>query len=322
MPFFLVRNDITKVQTDAIVNAANTALKMGGGVCKAIFMAAGIDAMQKACAELGPIDVGEAVYTPAFNLPAQFVIHTAGPVYKDGRSGEATLLEACYLNSLQLADELHCNTIAFPLISSGIYGYPKQEALKVATQAIQMFLNDHDMVVYLVVFDLSSYQASQKLKIEVQQYLDNEYSAVEDRMLLEVEEQAIVRSDSNIGAPAFLHTLEDLDQMFSTTLLNLIKERGRTEVEVYKKANLDRKLFSKIRTGKGYLPSKRTILALAVALELNLSQTDDLLALAGYTLSRASKFDLIVQYFISNGLYDLFEINEVLFSYDQPLLGS
>lgn len=164
MPFFLVKGDITKMETDVIVNAANTALKMGGGVCGAIFKAAGVQKMHNACAHLSPIRTGEAVYTPAFNLPSKFVIHTAGPIYKDGRSGEAELLEACYLNSLQLADTLQCRSIAFPLISSGMYGYPKEEALDVATKAIQKFLIDHEMDVYIVVFDMDASIGSQKVE--------------------------------------------------------------------------------------------------------------------------------------------------------------
>ncbi|HZK17728.1 MAG TPA: macro domain-containing protein [Clostridia bacterium] len=154
MPFFTVHRDITKMKTDAIVNAANTGLQMGGGVCGAIFRGAGSSELQSACDKLAPIKTGEAVITPGFNLPAKFIIHTAGPVYhrQDPLQSEE-LLRKAYLNSLKLAAENKCTSISFPLISSGIYGYPKDEALRVATGAIQDFLEEQNMDVYLVLFD-------------------------------------------------------------------------------------------------------------------------------------------------------------------------
>ena len=155
MPLTIIQNDITKLSVDAIVNAANTSLQMGGGVCGAIFNAAGAGKLQAACDELAPIKTGEAVITDGFDLPAKFIIHTAGPVYDDGKHGEEELLRSCYINSLRLAVENDCQSIAFPLISSGIYGYPKAEALDVATTAIRDFINEHDINVSLVVFDKS-----------------------------------------------------------------------------------------------------------------------------------------------------------------------
>ena len=183
MAFFLVRSDITKIQADAIVNAANTELLMGGGVCGAIFKAAGVEDLQNACAALAPIDVGTAVHTPAFKLPAKYVIHTAGPIYHDGKHNEERLLSSCYTNSLQLAQQLSCRSIAFPLISSGIYRYPKQEALEVAKRTILKFLEKHDMDIYLVLYDETSYKVSQNLLLKVQQYLDQECYTEPDRVL-------------------------------------------------------------------------------------------------------------------------------------------
>lgn len=168
MPFRLVRQDITKMQVDAIVNAANTALQMGGGVCGAIFRAAGSAELQAACDRLAPIRTGEAVITPGFHLPARYIIHTAGPVYRDGKHGEEELLRSCYLNSLKMAQAHQCKSIAFPLISSGIYGYPKEEALRVAIRAIQDFLAEHDMEVYLVVFDEETFAISERLRGEIE----------------------------------------------------------------------------------------------------------------------------------------------------------
>lgn len=342
MPFTIVRQDITKMKVDAIVNAANTDLQMGGGVCGAIFKAAGAAQLKAACDKLAPIKTGEAVITPGFNLPAKFVIHAAGPVYKDwnGEQNEQ-LLRAAYTNSLKRAIENKCKSIAFPLISSGIYGYPKDEALQVAVSAIQNFLIDHDIDVILVVFDKSAFTISRELLGAVESYIDEHYVGthqIKRRQLLDVERQAIFEANVRVGeynktflddmlvpsdgAPAPLDDLiGNLDEPFSQMLLRLIDAKGKTDVEVYKRANIDRKLFSKIRNNKNYMPSKRTAIALAVALELSLDETDDLLKRAGYALSHAVKFDVIVEYFIANGKYDVFEINEVLFEYDQPLLG-
>jgi len=334
MPFTIVQQDITKMKVDAVVNAANTNLAMGGGVCGAIFTAAGISDMQNAYAVLAPIKTGDAVITPGFRLPAKYVIHTAGPIYQGGKSGEAGQLRSCYLNSLKLAVENKCNSIAFPLISSGIYGYPKQEALSVATSAIRDFLAAHDLDVYLALLDKSVFVVSEKLLGDVEDYIDEHYieryrasrRELQDTIYKIVKEagnidyKASAPIESTVGA-GLDELVDNLDEPFSKTLLRLIDARGKTDVEVYKRANIDRKLFSKIRTGINYTPSKRTVIALAIALELSLDETEDLLKRAGYALSHSRKFDVIIEYFIINGKYDIYEINEVLFKYDQPLLG-
>lgn len=337
MPFTIVRQDITKMAVDAIVNAANTQLQMGGGVCGAIFRAAGAEELRAACDKAAPIKMGSAAITPGFRLPAKYVIHAAGPRYSRwDRERSRELLRSAYLESLKLALEYKCESIAFPLISSGIYGYPKDEALQVAAAAIREFLAEHDMEVYLAVFDKSSFRISGELLGEVESYIDEHYVSTHQakrRLLLEVERLAAADADgwaSNAqcaplaAAPAqgIGELVNRLDEPFSSALLKLIDAKGKTDVEVYKKANIDRKLFSKIRTGKGYTPKKPTILALAVALELSIDETDQLLERAGYALSHAMKFDVIVEYFIINKKYDIYEINEVLFQYDQPLLGS
>lgn len=335
MPFTIVRQDLTKMKVDAIVNAANTELQMGGGVCEAIFKAAGASELQTACKKLAPIQTGDAVITPGFGLPAKYVVHTAGPVYHGGKNAEEEQLRLCYINSLKRAIENKCKNIAFPLISSGIYGYPKDEALRVATGAIQDFLREHELDVYLAVFDKEAFSLSEKLIGEVESYIDEHYVVEHKftrRELLDIEREALGESDIisyNVQSPMQVPTVGtgidelvgSLDEPFSETLLRLIDAKGKTDVEIYKRANLDRKLFSKIRTGKGYTPSKRTAIALAVALELSLDETDDLLERAGYALSHSQKFDVIIEYFIVSKKYDIFEINEVLFKYDQPLLG-
>lgn len=345
MPFTIVRQDITRMHVDAIVNAANTSLLMGGGVCGAIFRAAGPVELQAACDKLAPIKTGEAVLTPGFRLPARFVIHTAGPVYRGGQQGEEAQLRACYRNSLHRAVEHHCKSIAFPLISSGIYGYPKDQALQIATEEIRAFLQTHDLEVYLAVFDNEAFKASQQLLGAVASYIDEHYVEARTdlhrgRQLLDIEQQSLrptysqpdtgtiaamgeaAASRAESAAASLDDLVDNLDQPFSATLLRLIDAKGKSDVEVYKRANLDRKLFSKIRSNQDYLPSKRTAIALAIGLELTLVETDDLLERAGYSLSPSQKFDVIVEYFIVNGQYDIFTINEVLFQYDQPLLGS
>jgi len=355
MPFTIVRNDITKLRVDAIVNAANTSLLMGGGVCGAIFIAAGEEKLQAACDALAPIRTGEAVVTPGFDLPAKYIVHTAGPVYMDGKHGEEALLRSCYSSSLALAAEHGCESIAFPLISSGIYGYPKDEALRVATSAILDFIlgrdsDDPDMSVILVVFDRESFVLSGSLLGGVRSYIDENY--VDDRLAADGRlgvDRSVGEADlcslgdyrpsisaaplsaareASYGAPSrsverlsLTDLIGNLDESFSRSLLRLIDATGKKDSEVYRRANVDRRLFSKIRSNAHYAPSKSTALAFAVALELTLEQTSDLLARAGFALSHSRVADVIVEYFIKMRVYDIFEINEVLFSYDQPLLG-
>lgn len=332
MPFTIVRQDITKMKVDVIVNAANTALAMGGGVCGAIFKAAGSAKMQKACNKVSPIETGNAAITSGFNLMAKYVIHAVGPVYGQWSTEESErLLHSAYTKSMKLAVKYKCRSIAFPLISSGTYGYPKDKALQIASDAIKKFLMDYDMDVYLVIFDRASFLLSKELAGAVESYIDENY--VDANYIRRLELSDTSHTVANDGMPSCFDTscimlqgldewIEKLDEPFHITLLRMIDARGKTDAEVYKRANIDRKLFSKIRSGKGYMPGKRTILALAIALELNLDETDRLLRKAGYALSHSQKFDVIVEFFIVRGKYDIFEINQVLFQYDQPLLGT
>ena len=346
MPFNIIRNDITKLRVDAIVNAANISLQMGGGVCGAIFSAAGADRLQNACNALAPIKTGEAVITPGFDLPAKFIIHAAGPIYRGGNQGEEAQLRSCYISALELAVKQKCGSIAFPLISSGIYGYPKAEALRVATGAIRDFISgftgENDIEVTLVVFDKEAFAVGEELLGAVESYIDEHYveelydrrrgiSEVELRKYLDAEklkldmptvaEGAVKESYAAPVRGRLDKLIGNLDEAFSATLLRLIDATGKKDAEIYRRANIDRRLFSKIRSNVQYAPSKPTVLAFAVALELTLDQTEDLLERAGFALTRSRKFDVIVEYFIQNRKYDIFEINEVLFSYDQPLLG-
>ncbi len=331
VPLQIIRNDITKMDVDVIVNAANSALKMGGGVCGAIFRAAGEKELQAECDSIGGCETGNAVITKGYKLPAKHIIHTVGPVWNGGKNNEEKLLRSCYIKSLNLAKEHKLESIAFPLISSGIYGYPKAEAFKVAVTAIQDFLLENEMMVYLIVFDKAAVEISEKLYASIEKYIDDKYvdeKAEIRENRLQVEDAAIhymVSAPKLIKSPKDKKSLEDivsqLDETFSEMLLRLIDEKEMTDVETYKKANIDRKLFSKIRTDKFYRPRKTTALALCIALELNIDQTKDLLARAGYALSPSSKFDLIVEYFIEQGIYNIFEINEALFAFEENLLG-
>ncbi len=344
MPFEIIRNDITKMPVDVIVNAANTGLKMGGGVCGAIFAAAGAEALQAECDGIGGCPVGDAVITDGYQLPAKRIIHTVGPVWQGGGADEARLLHRAYTRSLELALKHHCKSIAFPLISSGIYGYPKDQALKIAVAAITEFLLEHEMFIYLVVFDKKTFAFSEKLFADIEKFIDDHYVAEyqlyernmefepelprynRSQMRAQVEKLAETRPLMPAPAAAIKRSLADvldqLDESFSEMLLRLIDEKGMTDVQAYKKANIDRKLFSKIRSRKDYNPSKATAIAFAIALELSLDETHDLLGRAGYALSHSHIFDLIIEYFISAENYNIYEINEALFAFDQALLGA
>ena len=318
MPIQIIRNDITKIKCDAIVNAANNSLLGGGGVDGAIHRAAGRGLLEE-CRGLGGCKTGEAKITGAYNLPCKYVIHTAGPVWHGGGYGEERLLISCYRSSLQLAKEYKCETVAFPLISAGVYGYPKDEALRVAVSEISRFLLENEMTVTIVVYDKQSFQISKKLIADIREYIDERY----------IDEHFVERSNLiNFQGPFYdepaaeLHDIVvGVDESFSEMLLRKIDEKGMTDAQCYKKANIDRKLFSKIRSKPGYKPSKPTAIAFAVALELPLEEAADLLLKAGYALSPSSKFDVIVEYFIRRRRYDIIEINEALFEFDQPLLG-
>lgn len=329
MPLEIVRNDITQMDVDVIVNAANMKLQVGGGVCGAIFQAAGLEELQKACEKISFCDTGQSVMTDGFQLQAKKIIHTVGPIWKDGRHNEETLLTACYTNSLALAAAHNYDSIAFPLISSGIYGYPKGEALRVAISAIRSFLMDNEMQVYLVVFDKQSFKLSGKLYTSIHEYIDEYYVEEIEERFQRIRLQESLESPLILEAENFKPTkrnLEDvmkqLGESFSERLFRLIDEKGMSDVETYKKANIDRRLFSKIRNTPNYMPLKKTVIAFAIALELNLDEALDLLSKAGYTLSHSSKFDLIVEFFIEQGNYNIFEINEALFAFDQILLGA
>ncbi len=344
MPLQIIRNDITKIECDAIVNAANSTLLGGGGVDGAIHKAAGKGLLLE-CMRLGGCKTGQAKVTGGHKLPCKYVIHTVGPKWKDGTRGEKELLESCYRESLKLASEHDCESVAFPLISTGVYGYPKDQALHVAIDSITSFLIEHDMLVYIVVFDKSAFQISEKLFSNITSFIDDKYvdthfdfsrrrrDAHEESTLLAETRILSDESGADLAAPIQSFTtfhkpaslddaIQKIDESFSQMLLRKIDESGMTDSQCYRKANVDRKLFSKIRGDINYHPSKTTAIAFAIALELSLDETKDMLMKAGFALSHSNKFDIIVEYFITNGNYNVFEINEALFAFDQSLLGA
>ena len=353
MPFEIVRNDITKMAVDVIVNTANPRPVIGAGTDSMIHEAAG-PGLLIARQAIGRIDVGDAAITPAFDLQAKYVIHTAGPVWDGGSYGEEESLRSCYDNALNLAVENKCKSIAFPLISTGNYGFPKDKALQIAISAFSTFLLEYEMQIYLVVFDRTSFKLSEKLFQSVASYIDENYAdecemasyGVRDnirsyrqrRRDIEVcESSAVLEDVPTAGAVEKMRpctpmvaskamSLEDMlkqaDAGFTETLLNLIDKTGKKDSEIYKKANISKQHFSKIRNNPDYKPTKPTAIALALALELSLEDTKDLIGRAGYALTNSSKFDLIIRFFIEQGRFNIVEINTVLYQFDQTLLGA
>lgn len=322
----LVRNDITKIEADAIVNAANSSLLGGGGVDRAIHRAAGSEILYE-CRTLGGCKTDQTKITRGYKLPCKYIIHTVGSVWRGGENGERELLYSCYEKSLQLAKEYNCESVAFPLISSGIYGYPKNKVLEVAVSAISDFLAENDMDIFIVVLDKNAVAVREGLYYDVRRYIDRNYAneQVISSTFRAVSFKESAAAENAVFEEACYSALPDafdkLDESFSQALLRMIDERGMTDVQVYKKANIDRRLFSKICSDANYKPKKQTSVAFAITLELNISETQGLLEKAGYTLSNSLKFDVIIKYFIENRMYDIFEINETLFAFDQSLIG-
>lgn len=351
MPLKIIRQDITKIKCDAIVNPTNRHMWPGGGADAAIHEAAGPELFEY-CQKLGGVSVGEAKITPAFNLPCKYVIHTAGPEWEGGLSGERVLLRSCYKESMKLAIQHKCKTVAFPLIASGLYGYPKDKVLKEATDVLNKFLKNYEMDVYIVVYDKTAYSISKELFDDVSSFIDNFYVEMnsdmfdnfrEENNFSSYREQRIARDritladegikERKIEATVCCNSLpfksnrldkmlEEMDKGFAETLFDYIDKKGLGDVEAYKRANVSRKTFSKIKCDKSYKPSKITAVSFAVGLHLNLEETRHLLSTAGLALSRADKFDVIIEYFIMSGKYEtIHDVNEVLYQFDQLLLG-
>ena len=343
MPFLMIRNDITKVAADAIVNPANRNLLQGSGISRAIYQAAGEQELTAACEAIGYCDLGKAVCTPAFGLPTKYIFHAVCPAWQGGVAGEAEQLASAYHSALELAVEHRCESVAFPLLSSGNYGYPKEQAFRIAVDIITQYVMEHDLTVYLVLYDRHSLAVSRKLFASVEEYIDDHYVATKDESWWfgrrrresaerrrRLEEDAALPMMGAVPAPAAApmaarsleHLMDNLGESFTTRLLRLIDERGLKDSTAYKQSNISRQHFSKIQCNRDYNPKKKTVLAFAVGLHLSEDETIDLLKSAGYAFSDGSKRDWIVRYCLEQKIYNINQVNTLLFEYDQEQLGA
>lgn len=349
MPFKIIRNDITKVKADIIVNTANPNPTCGSGTDFAIYEAAGKEQLLEERRTVGQIARGDIAVTGAYNLRAKYIIHTVGPKWVDGKHSEFEILESCYTKSLQKALELGCESIAFPLISTGVYGFPKDKALQIAVSVFRNFLLEHEIQIILVVFDKKSFQLSGQLVGEIDSFIDANY--VRKKRSSEYTKRTY-RKESDFACDAEVYEscrqyheeeaygakplapeailekamsleeeLENIGMSFHDKLFELIEQSGMDNKDVWKRANLDRKHFSKIQCDEKYHPKKKTVMALCIALKLDLEQARDLLARADWAFSPSSKVDLIVQKAIIDRQYDIFQLNLVLFRYTNEILG-
>ena len=351
MPFKIVREDITKIKCDAIVNPTNEDLYPGGGVDAAIHQAAGEELLEM-CQAIGRLDVGKAKVTPAYNLPyCKYVIHTVGPWWDGGDNNEKEYLQSCYTEALKIAKGMKCKSIAFPLISSGTYGYPKDQVLKVALEVIKEFLYQNDMLIYIVVFDKTAYALSDALhygvatyiddnyvdihsdeydiereKVEYERYLQSSLMPCEKSCDCRMEESPLPRSHWRKQSVPEFGSVGSIEKFmykgFRDTLLDFVNKKGVSDVECYKRANVSRQTWHKIVSDRWFCPKKTTVIALAISLQLNIDETQELLASAGFILSKSSLFDVIIMFCIVKGIYDVFEIDTILFQYDQKTLFS
>ena len=366
MPFQIIRNDITKVKADAVVNTANPMPVVGSGTDSAIHEAAGPELLN-ARKKIGAISPGCAVSTPAYNLPAKYVIHTVGPAWIDGKHKEEEVLRKAYDAALGEAHQLGCKTVAFPLMAAGSYGFPRDLALSIAISAFTDFLMDHELTVYLVLFNGKAFSLASSLFADLRSYIDDNYveektwkeygSSYEERRRrqnLARREESFLFEDSDAltdapkdasftaplpkpsaphppayahkptSAPSLSGSLEELlrksESTFSEFLLDLLRERTGKDSEVYKRGEISKQLFSKMLSNKYYQPTKSTVVQLAIGLELDINQTQKLLGKAGYTLTRSSKADLVVQYYIEHRIYNIAIINAALEDCRLPLL--
>ena len=332
MAFNIIRQDIARAEADAIVISANTAPRDGGGGDSAVYAAAGREKLLAAREEIGILNPGDAKATPAFDLHAKYIIHVKAPKWLDGNHGEGEMLRACYRNALHLAEELKCESVVFPLLSSGRYRFPEALSMSIARDEIRSFVETSDMTVTLAVYDAAAFNLSKQLETNIVSYIDDHYVEAhgwrrESSSFMMPQAKGSAMPEDSVSFPKEVNafcSLEDVlrrkEETFTEMLLRMIDERGLKDSEVYKKANIDRKLFSKIRSDINYHPKKKTVLALCFALSLSIRDALELLSRSGYALSPSSRADLIICYCLENEIYDIFEVNEILFRFDEPLL--
>lgn len=325
------------MRCDAIVNTANTKPIIGSGCDYAVYKAAGKRRLSEYREKnIGEVSEGDVFLTPGFWLPARYIIHAVSPLYIDGAHGEEEKLRVCYRKSLSLAWEQRCRSIAFPVISTGSFGYPKEEGIRIAADEIQAFLQNHEMLIYLVVFDARSARYGKRFDKDLQAYIDEnyvdakhheEYSVQTMALRCDLDDESIssyeddlYEEDSDedseeenefteLDESKLEERMKHLTDSFSEYLLYLIEEKGMTNADVYKRALVDKKTFSKIKNHTDYHPQKMTAMCLCMGAKLNLDETRDLLARAGYALSPCDKTDIIFSYFIENQIYDMIELD-------------
>lgn len=340
MPYAIVKGDITKMKVGAVVCPTDELMSGGGGADLALHLAAG-PKLRRACDAIGRCSAESPAVTRAYRLPSEYIVHTVGPIWRGGGEGEAEALEACAVRALEVAAGLGCASAALPLISSGTFGFPKPISLAALSAAAKRSLAVHDMDIYLVVYDRDDFAIDDLLLNRLRGFIDEHFDDLDDEeQLFEIcacpmpslpkpSKKRKARRDEIESyrdiAPMMPCSLADevssIEMGFSEMLLRKIDERGMTDVECYKRANVDRRLFSKIRSNRYHSPSKDTVLSFAIALSLSIDETRDLLERAGFALSRSSKRDVIVEYFIREGRCDIFAINEALFAFDQKPLS-
>ncbi len=321
MPLYMIRRDITRMDVDAIVDPTDPEFSGSGGTDLAIHRAAG-PALEQDLARRSALKTGEAVLTNGYRLPAKYIIHTVGPIWEGGNAGEAEALAACYRSCLRLAAENGCRSVAFPLISGGTFGFPNDDALRIAQRNISAFLEDRDMDVYIVAYQRHTFNLGAKLFADITAFVDENY--------IEFAPRAKEKTETAEKEPGEAAPLPDLETMlrehaetFSCMLDRLIAERGMNGPACYRKARVHKSVYSKIMSSIYYKPAKITALAFALALELPWEELKALLASAGYAMTRTSKADTVVEYFVRNRIYDIDEINEALYEIDPdlPLFG-
>lgn len=317
MSFKILRNNITKVPADAIVNTANPMPAVGRGTDTAVYEAAGWEKLLAARKEIGVIERGQSAWTPAFNLKkhgVKYIIHTIGVFYQDGNHGEKEILRSCYKTALKTAVELNCKSVAIPLLATGNYRFPKDLALQIAVDEISRFLLEHEVDVLLVVYDKESYKISEKLFDDVEDFLFDNLDGYDLKAAGAVNLEPVHYAEKEItpiDVDAFIRSSKD-KLNFQNNLLQLIADRKLDNVTVYKKACIDKKFFSKIISNKDYVPKKHTVMALGLALELPLEEYESFLASAGYAFMPSSKFDLIIKYCVMNQIYNLINVDVIL----------
>lgn len=343
MSFKIVRNDITKMNTEAIVNTANDHVTVGTGCDYAVYMAAGYEELLKYREEkIGFVSEGDVFVTPGFHLKAEYIIHAVSPLYMGGNQGEEEKLRSCYRKSLQIAKDYNIKSISFPLISTGGFGYPKEEGMRIAVDEIHAFLLENEMQIYLVVFDTKATMLGEKIYPDLEEYIDYNYvrnKREEEYGVHFYNVQLLERQTRNhAAADAFEEDLEldfeaqheskleermkHISDTFSQYLMYLIREKKMENAEVYKRAIVDKKIFSKIKNNADYHPQKITALCLCVGAKLNLDESKELLARAGYALSPCDKTDIIFTYFIENKIYDMIELDIQLEEHGLPCIIS